>query len=105
MKRLYYAIRWGFVFSKALAKANWDVVKLVLAPTMVIRPGFVEVPMEASSDFEITSLANAITLTPGTITIEASEGEFFVHALTRSAAEGCVDSEMDRRVAALERPE
>ena len=83
MKRLYYFLRWCVVFMKALAKANVDVVKLVLAPTMTIRPGFVEVPMEAASDFEITSLANSITLTPGTITVhvDRTRRTILIHAL------------------------
>ena len=46
--------------------------------------------------------ANSITLTPGTITVEAGRDEFLVHGLTRAGAQGCIDSEMDRRVSALE---
>jgi multicomponent Na+:H+ antiporter subunit E len=81
--RLYYFVRWCFVFMKALTKANIDVAKLVLAPTMVIRPGFVEVPMAASTDLEITSLANSITLTPGTITVHVDRVRrtIVIHAL------------------------
>lgn len=83
MTRLYYFVRWCFIFAKALVKANIDVAKLVLAPTLAIRPGFVEVPMEAATDFEITSLANAITLTPGTITVHVDRAErtILIHAL------------------------
>jgi multicomponent Na+:H+ antiporter subunit E len=83
MTRLYYFVRWCAVFAKALVKANVDVVKLVLAPTMAIRPGFVEVPMEAATDFEITSLANSITLTPGTITVHVDRARrtIVLHAL------------------------
>ena len=83
MTRLYHFVRWCFVFAKALAKANWDVTKLALAPTMTIRPGFVEVPMEAETDFEITSLANSITLTPGTITVHVDRARrtILIHAL------------------------
>lgn len=81
--RLYYFVRWCVVFMKALAKANLDVVKLVLAPTMAIRPGFIEVPMEAATDLEITSLANSITLTPGTITVHVDRARrtILIHAL------------------------
>jgi multicomponent Na+:H+ antiporter subunit E len=46
--------------------------------------------------------ANSITLTPGTITVEADHDEFLVHALTRENAEGLAGSEMDRRVRRLE---
>ena len=43
-----------------------------------------------------------ITLTPGTITIECTAGEFLVHGLTRAGAQGCIDSDMDRRLQRLE---
>lgn len=83
MIRAYYFARWVFVFLWALWKANVDVVKLVLAPTLRVRPGFVEVPMAAESDFEITSLANSITLTPGTITVHVDRARrtILIHAL------------------------
>ena len=83
MRRFYYLVRWILVFLKALWKANVDVAKLALAPTMAIRPGFIEVPMEAQTDFEITSLANAITLTPGTITVhvDRTARTILIHAL------------------------
>ena len=50
----------------------------------------------------IATFGNSITLTPGTITVEAAQNEFLVHALTRSAGAGVIDSEMDRRVTAVE---
>lgn len=83
MRRAYYFVRWVLIFLKALVKANIDVAKLVLAPTMAIRPGFVEVPMEAATDLEITSLANSITLTPGTITVHVDRARrsILIHAL------------------------
>jgi multicomponent Na+:H+ antiporter subunit E len=67
---LYYVF---FLFMKELALANWMVVKLVLSPRMPIRPGFVAVPLDAKTDFEITSFANSITLTPGTISVHVSD--------------------------------
>jgi len=67
---LYYAF---FLFLKELILANWAVVKLVLSPRMPIRPGFVAVPLDARTDFEITSFANSITLTPGTISVHISD--------------------------------
>jgi len=46
--------------------------------------------------------ANSITLTPGTITVQANHQEFLVHALTRDGAAGVVESEMNRRVREFE---
>lgn len=56
-------------FLRELVIANWQVTKIVLGPTLRIRPGFVSIPLDARSDVEITSFANAITLTPGTISV------------------------------------
>jgi multicomponent Na+:H+ antiporter subunit E len=83
MTRLYYAIRYGFVFARALIKANVDVTKAVLRPRLRIRPGFLAVPMLAETDFEITSLANSITLTPGTISVHVVRDHriIIIHAL------------------------
>lgn len=83
MMRLWYFVLWIAIFAKALAKANWDVVKHVLAWQIRIRPGFLEVPMEAATDFEITSLANSITLTPGTISVHIppDQKSIIIHAL------------------------
>lgn len=67
---LYYVF---FLFLKELALANWAVVKLVLSPSLPIRPGFVAVPLDAKTDFEVTSFANSITLTPGTISVHISD--------------------------------
>jgi multicomponent Na+:H+ antiporter subunit E len=78
--------------------ANVQVVKLVLHPRLPIDPVLVRVPARFSSDFARTVFANSITLTPGTITIEAGPDEFLVHALTRAAGEDLVAGAMARRV-------
>ncbi|MEX0777640.1 MAG: Na+/H+ antiporter subunit E [Phycisphaeraceae bacterium] len=83
MMRFLYFLRFAFVFTRALVMSNYQVAKLVLSPTLKIRPGFLSVPMEARTDFEITSLANSITLTPGTITvhIEPKEKLIIIHTI------------------------
>lgn len=67
--RVYHFIRFVFIFIRALIVSNYQVAKLVLSPTLNIRPGFVAIKLDARTDFEITVLANAITLTPGTISV------------------------------------
>jgi multicomponent Na+:H+ antiporter subunit E len=47
-------------------------------------------------------MANSITLTPGTVSVEIEEGEILVHAITRAAAEGLAAGEMDRRIVRVE---
>lgn len=83
MKRVYYYLRYVVIFLWELAWANVAVAKLVLSPKMRIKPGFLAVPMDATTDLEVTSLANSITLTPGTITVHVSDDRnaIVVHCL------------------------
>lgn len=83
MKRLLLFLRYAIIFFWELVKANVEVTLLVLSPTLKIRPGFLAVPMEATSDLEVTSLANSITLTPGTISVHIPDDRdnIVVHAL------------------------
>jgi multicomponent Na+:H+ antiporter subunit E len=81
--RLWYAIRYGFIFLKALTMSTIDVTKAVLRPELDFRPGFLAVDMKCETDLEITLLANSITLTPGTISVhvEPEERKIIIHAL------------------------
>jgi multicomponent Na+:H+ antiporter subunit E len=47
----------------------------------------------------MVTLGNSITLTPGTITMDIVDGEFFVHALSKKVADDLLGGEMERRVA------
>ena len=62
-----------------LIKANLDVAKRVLNPELPINPGIVKVPTELKSDLAKLILANSITLTPGTISIDADPENVYIH--------------------------
>jgi multicomponent Na+:H+ antiporter subunit E len=83
MIRLIYFLRFAVIFLRELIIANYQVAKLVLSPTLKIKPGFLSMPMEATTDFEVTSLANSITLTPGTISVHIPDDRdaIVIHAL------------------------
>lgn len=87
---------------KEIVKSAWDVSKIIVQPKLPISPTLVRFKPGQRTDVGLVIHANSITLTPGTITIEASAEEFLVHGLTRGGAEGTIDSEMDRRVTACE---
>ena len=75
---------WFFAYLGVLTyyviKANFDVAYRVLHPAMPIRPGIVKVKTELKTAPAITALANSITLTPGTLTVNASsDGILYVH--------------------------
>jgi multisubunit Na+/H+ antiporter MnhE subunit len=67
---LRQTVRWirfiGFGFVEII-KANVAVVRIVLSPRYKLRPGIVAIPLDLKSDEGITTLANLITLTPGTV--------------------------------------
>lgn len=87
---------------KEIVKSGWQVSKIILDPRLPVSPALVRFRPSQKSTVGLVTHANSITLTPGTITVEADHREFLVHAVTREAAAGVVDSEMDRRVSRLE---
>ncbi|MGH8668249.1 MAG: Na+/H+ antiporter subunit E [Burkholderiales bacterium] len=87
---------------REIALAGWRVTRIILHPRLPISPTLVRFRPSQRSTVGLVTHANSITLTPGTITVEAGHDEFLVHALTREGARATVDSEMDRRVCRLE---
>ncbi|MEF2550513.1 Na+/H+ antiporter subunit E [Aurantimonas sp. A2-1-M11] len=71
------------LFLRELIKSAWRVAVLVLKPRMDLKPGIFAHQLKVESDFEITLLANLITLTPGTLAVDVSEDRsiLYVHAI------------------------
>ena len=71
------------VFAWELLKANWDVAKRCFGGCKNINPGIVKVPVNLGDGYPEAMLANSITLTPGTITLDITEEEgqdyFYIH--------------------------
>ncbi|MCC5929601.1 MAG: Na+/H+ antiporter subunit E [Cyclobacteriaceae bacterium] len=87
-KTKYYSIvpqliSFIFFFIYELFKANLQVAWEVITPKNKMKPGIVKVPLTVTSDFEITLLANLITLTPGTLSLDISGDKkvLYVHAM------------------------
>ncbi|MCP4196121.1 MAG: Na+/H+ antiporter subunit E [Proteobacteria bacterium] len=78
--------------------ANVHVAKLVLNPEK-IHPQVIRFKTKLKSDFSMVTLANSITLTPGTITMDIIDGEFIVHALSEKVAVDLLSGDMENRVA------
>ena len=78
-----------------------NVTRLILHPRLPISPTMVKVDAQQDSAVGLTTYANSITLTPGTISVEISEQgkSIWVHAITRENADGFADDEMNRWVA------
>ena len=81
-----------------VVKSTLGLARRVLSPSLPISPQIVEMQSTQKTDRGRVTYANSITLTPSTVTIEAtSEGRFIVHAVAREVAEDLRRGEMDRR--------
>lgn len=69
------------VFIWQLLLANIDVAKRVLNPKLPLNPGFVKVPTDLEGDFAKLMLANSITLTPGTLSVDVKDQAVYVHTV------------------------
>ncbi|WP_461863852.1 Na+/H+ antiporter subunit E [Thermococcus sp.] len=78
-KRIAYAAAYIPYFLWAMIMANLDVAYRVLHPKRPINPGIVECKTVLKSDVGKLSLANSITLTPGTITLDVMGDRYFIH--------------------------
>lgn len=78
-KSFLYTFLFLGVFFIDLVKSNIDVALRVISPSLPINPGIVEVKTTLKSKFGRMLLANSITLTPGTLTVEVINDSFFIH--------------------------
>ena len=71
------------LFIYELVLSTLKVTRLVLTPKMDLKPGIFAYPLRVDRDAEIALLANLITLTPGTLSVDVSEDRrtLYVHAL------------------------
>lgn len=92
---------WPWLFWQ-IAKSAWGVSKLIVDPGLPISPTLVKVKPSQKTSAGVNVYANSITLTPGTISVEADRDEIMVHAITSENAEQLSQGEMDRRVTRFE---
>jgi multicomponent Na+:H+ antiporter subunit E len=88
--------------AREIVKANFDVARVILSPKMPIDPKVLRIKATQVTELGHVFYANSITLTPGTVTLSLENRAMSVHSLTRSAEEGLLSGEMDRRVHGVE---
>jgi len=87
-----------------ICKAAWQVALVACSRRMDLQPQYVVHSVKLDEATMRVALANSITLTPGTLTVEAPQsGAFVVHALNDSAASGLTDWHIENRLVAIER--
>lgn len=87
-RKLGKLLRYAFVLIMEVVKANLGTVRLILSQKEEIQPVLVRFHSNLKNPLTQTLLANAITLTPGTITVALENGDYTVHCLDESLAEG-----------------
>lgn len=76
-------------FALEVVKANLRLMRIVLSPNPKMQPAIVRVPVQLKSDIALTVLANILTLTPGTLSLDISEQRdaIFVHVIDTESPE------------------
>ncbi|MBN2415096.1 Na+/H+ antiporter subunit E [bacterium] len=81
LRRWFWALVYIPVFLWEMTKANFDVAYRVLHPKLPIDPGIVKVKTKLQSEMGIVFLANSITLTPGTFTVDLKGQYLYIHCI------------------------
>ncbi len=89
-----------------LLQSNAIIAYDVLTPVHYMKPGVIGIPIEAKTNIEITVLANLITMTPGTLSLDVSEDRktLYVHAMyirDPDQLRASIKENLERRVLAL----
>ncbi|HSE94176.1 MAG TPA: Na+/H+ antiporter subunit E [Methylomirabilota bacterium] len=91
-------LAYGVWLLREIVVANLQVTRVVLHPRMPIEPVVSRFEVTLPGDLAIATLANSITLTPGTITLDIEGRALVVHALLGPASVLAAEGEMARRV-------
>lgn len=87
-----FLLKYVAVLIVEIIKANLAVIHMILTDREVAEPVLIKFRTNLKSDSARVLLANAITLTPGTITVSLEEEEFVIHCLDKNMADGIEDS-------------
>lgn len=101
-KFLYRIFILFFVLIFNIAKSNIEVAKIVLSKKMPIDPGFVKIKNPLKKELNQALFANAITLTPGTLTVDMNHDEIIIHGLVKDSVKNIDTSSLEKAFIALE---
>lgn len=81
IKKFGSILSFAFFMIAEVIKANYKVIFYILSPKYEVEPRMISFKSNLSTDILRTTLANAITITPGTITVSLDEDKYLVHCL------------------------
>lgn len=92
--RIPREIKFFVILVYEIIMASLAVGKIVIQPKIDIKPGIIAVPIDSKTNLGITAIANTITLTPGTLTLDVSDDRsvLYVHCIDASDPEGVKES-------------
>lgn len=103
LKRTFQFLHYIAVLIKEILMANFQTIRLILSEKEEIKPALVDFKTDFKSETGKVLLANSITLTPGTITVELEDSGYVVHCLDESLAGGMDESVFVELIRKLEK--
>jgi len=85
----------------SIIKANIQVAYLISHPRLPIEPALLQFQTHLRKSIAQVTLANSITLTPGTVTVDLQEGKYLVHALAPQAAQSLLEGRVQNKVGVI----
>lgn len=102
LKNMHLYIKFFFILALEIIKANIAVIRIILSPKKDFEPTIVKFKTDIKSDLGKVFLANSITLTPGTYTIQLEDDEYLIHALDKPFGKDLNDSVFAKEIRELE---
>lgn len=103
LRRVPSAISYGVTLVLEIVKANLTVCAMILKGEFEPKPQLVQFDVPLKKNRHLVALANSITLTPGTITVELEDGHYTVHALDETLVDGLDDGVFVQKLVKMEK--
>jgi len=105
LKKIPKMIKYIYMLVKEIVKANVAVIRLIISEKEEVEPVLVSFKGKAKTKAGRALYANAITLTPGTITVYLDDDKYIVHALDEKLADGIDDTRLEKLIVEMEKGE
>ncbi len=100
---LFKSLKLMVILLKGIIISNLQVAKIVLSPSLPIKPGFRTIKQPLKKDLNRTFYGNSITLTPGTLTVKLTDKDIIVHGLEPEYLDALNESDIQKCFIDLER--
>ncbi|WP_066497214.1 Na+/H+ antiporter subunit E [Abyssisolibacter fermentans] len=100
--KVLYFVWYSLILIKEIIIANFKVAAIILKPNIKISPNVISIKTSLKSKSYIAILANSITLTPGTLTIDIKDDRLDIHCLTKRDSENLKDLKLEKILLKIE---